>query len=142
MIGIDSKKLCTCCSQVVTSRPLCSAVLTSHRAVASCAAIEHMIIVSISGFISHSRHGVSGTPTSVIINKWINDSRVPEVRSICAMVRNLVRNADDVRHPYVTPMNVPSHCGLPPAAVVTNGFDHNAISGTLTPENLPPQAIS
>lgn len=39
------------------------------------------------------------------------------------MVRNLVTNTDDVRHPYLTPLNAGSHAGLPPAILVTNGFD-------------------
>jgi acetyl esterase/lipase len=39
------------------------------------------------------------------------------------MVRNLVKNTDDVRHPYLTPLNAESHAGLPPAILVTNGFD-------------------
>ena len=39
------------------------------------------------------------------------------------MVRNLVTNADDVRHPYLTPMNAESHFDLPPAILVTNGYD-------------------
>jgi len=39
------------------------------------------------------------------------------------MVRNLVKNTDDVRHPYITPLNADSHAGLPPAILVTNGFD-------------------
>ena len=29
----------------------------------------------------------------------------------------------DVRHPYLTPLNAGSHAGLPPAILVTNGFD-------------------
>ena len=39
------------------------------------------------------------------------------------MVRNLVKNTDDVRHPYITPLNADSHADLPPAILVTNGFD-------------------
>lgn len=46
-----------------------------------------------------------------------------ESNGIFAMVRNLVRNSDDVRHPYITPMNAESHADLPPAILVTNGFD-------------------
>jgi hypothetical protein len=61
---MDSRKLCTCCSQVVTHRPLCSAVLTSHNAVASWAVMAPRIIVSTSGLISHSKAKVSGNPTS------------------------------------------------------------------------------
>ena len=39
------------------------------------------------------------------------------------MVRNLVKNTDDVRHPYLTPLNAGCYVGLPPAILVTNGFD-------------------
>ena len=39
------------------------------------------------------------------------------------MVRNLVSNTDDVRHPYITPLNAKSPAGLPPTILVTNGFD-------------------
>jgi len=42
---------------------------------------------------------------------------------IFEMVRNLVSNTDDVRHSYITPLNADSHAGLPPAVLVTNGFD-------------------
>ena len=37
-----------------------------------------------------------------------------ESNGIFEMVRNLVRNTDDVRHPYITPLNAESHAGLPP----------------------------
>ncbi|MEY8017245.1 alpha/beta hydrolase [Mycobacterium servetii] len=37
--------------------------------------------------------------------------------------RNLLRDGDDARDPCITPMNAPSHTGLPPAILVTNGFD-------------------
>ena len=46
-----------------------------------------------------------------------------ESNGIFAFVRNLVRNGDDVRHPYITPMNAERHDELAPAIVVTNGFD-------------------
>jgi acetyl esterase len=46
-----------------------------------------------------------------------------ESNGIFQMVRNLVKNTDDVRHPYLTPLNAESHAGLPPAILVTNGFD-------------------
>ena len=46
-----------------------------------------------------------------------------ESNGIFEMVRNLVKNTDDVRHPYLTPLNAGSHAGLPPAILVTNGFD-------------------
>jgi acetyl esterase/lipase len=39
------------------------------------------------------------------------------------MVRNLVKNTDDARHPYITPLNADSHSDLPPAILVTNGLD-------------------
>jgi acetyl esterase len=46
-----------------------------------------------------------------------------ESNGIFEMVRNLVKNTDDVRHPYITPMNAESHANLAPAILVTNGFD-------------------
>jgi acetyl esterase len=46
-----------------------------------------------------------------------------ESNGIFEMVRNLVKNTDDVRHPYITHLNADSHAGLPPAILVTNGFD-------------------
>ena len=46
-----------------------------------------------------------------------------ESNGIFEMVRNLVKNTDDVRHPYITPLNTNSHAGLPPAILLTNGFD-------------------
>ena len=46
-----------------------------------------------------------------------------ESNGIFSMVRNLVTNADHVRHPYLTPMNAESHADLPPAILVTNGYD-------------------
>lgn len=46
-----------------------------------------------------------------------------ESNGIFEMVRNLVKNTDDVRHPYITPLNADSHANLPPAILVTNGFD-------------------
>ena len=46
-----------------------------------------------------------------------------ESNGIFEMVRNLVKNTDDVRHPYITPLNADSHADLPPAILVTNGFD-------------------
>ena len=46
-----------------------------------------------------------------------------ESNGIFEMVRNLVKNTDDVRHHYITPLNVDSHTDLPPAILVTNGFD-------------------
>ena len=42
-----------------------------------------------------------------------------ESNGIFEMVRNLVTNTDDVRHPYLTPLNAGSHAGLPPAILVT-----------------------
>jgi acetyl esterase len=39
------------------------------------------------------------------------------------MVRNLVKNTADVRHPYCTPLNANPHTDLRPAVLVTNGFD-------------------
>ena len=46
-----------------------------------------------------------------------------ESNGIFEMVRNLVKNTDDVRHAYITPLNAESHADLPPAILVTNGFD-------------------
>lgn len=46
-----------------------------------------------------------------------------ETNGIYAMVRNYLKNSDDGRHPYITPMNAESHANLPPAILVTNGFD-------------------
>jgi acetyl esterase len=46
-----------------------------------------------------------------------------ETNGIYEMVRNLVKNSDDGRHPYITPLNAESHADLPPAILVTNGFD-------------------
>jgi acetyl esterase/lipase len=46
-----------------------------------------------------------------------------ESNGIFEMVRNLVKNSDDVRHPYITPLNADSHADLPPTILVTNGFD-------------------
>jgi len=46
-----------------------------------------------------------------------------ESNGIFSMVRNLVTNADDVRHPYLTPLNAGSHADLPSAILVTNGYD-------------------
>lgn len=46
-----------------------------------------------------------------------------ESNGIFEMVRNLVTNSDDVRHPYITPLNAHSHTDLPPTILVTNGFD-------------------
>ncbi|HEV7709431.1 MAG TPA: alpha/beta hydrolase [Asanoa sp.] len=46
-----------------------------------------------------------------------------ETNGLYEMVRNYLKNTDDVRHPYVTPMNAASHADLPPAILVTNGFD-------------------
>jgi acetyl esterase len=46
-----------------------------------------------------------------------------ESNGIFEMVRNLVKNTDDVRHPYLTPLNAESHDNLPPTILVTNGFD-------------------
>ena len=46
-----------------------------------------------------------------------------ESNGIFEMVRNLVSNDDDVRHPYITPLNAESHADLAPAILVTNGFD-------------------
>ncbi len=39
------------------------------------------------------------------------------------MVRNYIKNTDDGRHPYITPLNAASHADLPPTILVTNGFD-------------------
>lgn len=46
-----------------------------------------------------------------------------ETNGIYEMVRNLLKNIDDSRDPYITPMNAASHADLPPAILVTNGFD-------------------
>jgi acetyl esterase len=46
-----------------------------------------------------------------------------ETNGIYEMVRNLLKNSDDGRHPYVTPLNAQSHADLPPTILVTNGFD-------------------
>ncbi|WP_405151212.1 alpha/beta hydrolase [Sphaerisporangium sp. NBC_01403] len=46
-----------------------------------------------------------------------------ETNGIYEMVRNLLKNTDDSRDPYITPMNAASHADLPPAILVTNGFD-------------------
>lgn len=34
------------------------------------------------------------------------------------MVRNLVKNSDDGRHPYITPLNAESQADLPPAKLL------------------------
>ncbi len=39
--------------------------------------------------------------------------------------------------PYITPINAPSHADLPPAYVVTNGFDPLRDTGTNTPNSWP-----
>ncbi|MEU4338645.1 alpha/beta hydrolase [Micromonospora lupini] len=46
-----------------------------------------------------------------------------ETNGIYEMVRNYVKNSDDGRHPYITPLNAPTHADLPPTILVTNGFD-------------------
>jgi acetyl esterase/lipase len=46
-----------------------------------------------------------------------------ETNGIYEMVRNLLKNVDDSRDPYITPMNAASHADLPPAILVTNDFD-------------------
>jgi acetyl esterase len=46
-----------------------------------------------------------------------------ETNGIYEMVRNLIKNSDDGRHPYITPLNAESHADLPPAILVTNGYD-------------------
>jgi acetyl esterase len=46
-----------------------------------------------------------------------------ETNGIYEMVRNLLKNSDDGRHPYITPLNAESHANLPPTILVTNGFD-------------------
>ncbi|MGI5523318.1 alpha/beta hydrolase [Micromonospora sp. CA-259024] len=46
-----------------------------------------------------------------------------ETNGIYEMVRNYLKNSDDGRHPYITPLNAPSHADLPPTILVTNGFD-------------------
>jgi acetyl esterase len=46
-----------------------------------------------------------------------------ETNGIYEMVRNLLKNSDDGRHPYITPLNAESHADLPPTILVTNGFD-------------------
>ena len=46
-----------------------------------------------------------------------------ESNGIFEMVRNLVKNTADVRHPYCTPLNANPHTDLRPAILVTNGFD-------------------
>ncbi|WP_426512111.1 alpha/beta hydrolase [Dactylosporangium sp. McL0621] len=46
-----------------------------------------------------------------------------ETNGIYEMVRNLLKNTDDARDPYVTPMYAPSHADLPDTILVTNGFD-------------------
>jgi acetyl esterase len=46
-----------------------------------------------------------------------------ETNGIYEMVRNLLKNSDDGRHPYITPLNAESHADLPPAILVTNGYD-------------------
>jgi acetyl esterase len=46
-----------------------------------------------------------------------------ETNGIYEMVRNYIKNSDDGRHPYITPLNAESHANLPPAILVTNGFD-------------------
>jgi acetyl esterase/lipase len=59
-----------------------------------------------------------------------------ESHGIFEMVRNLVRNTDDVRHPYITPLNAESHADLPPAILVTNGFDPLRDVGHAYAQNL------
>ncbi|MEU4476301.1 alpha/beta hydrolase [Micromonospora sp. NPDC023888] len=46
-----------------------------------------------------------------------------ETNGIYEMVRNYLKNTDDGRDPYITPLNAPSHADLPPTILVTNGFD-------------------
>jgi acetyl esterase/lipase len=46
-----------------------------------------------------------------------------ETNGIYEMVRNLLKNSDDGRHPYITPLNAESHSDLPPTILVTNGYD-------------------
>jgi len=46
-----------------------------------------------------------------------------ETNGIYEMVRNLLKNSDDGRHPYLTPLNAESHADLPPTIHVTNGHD-------------------
>ena len=46
-----------------------------------------------------------------------------ETNGIYEMVRNYIKNSDDGRHPYITPLNAESHANLLPAILVTNGFD-------------------
>src|SRR5260221_7967147 len=46
-----------------------------------------------------------------------------ETNGIYEMVRNYIKNSDDGRRPYITPMNAESHAELPPTILVTNGFD-------------------
>lgn len=46
-----------------------------------------------------------------------------ETNGIYEMVRNYLKNSDDGRHPYITPLNAQSHTNLPPTILVTNGFD-------------------
>jgi acetyl esterase len=46
-----------------------------------------------------------------------------ETNGIYEMVRNYIKNSDDGRHPYITPLNAASHADLPPTILVTNGFD-------------------
>ncbi|MBW0102733.1 alpha/beta hydrolase [Pseudonocardia sp. KRD291] len=46
-----------------------------------------------------------------------------QTNGIFEMVRNLVRDRDDVRDPSITRLNAESLAGLPPTILVTNGFD-------------------
>lgn len=39
------------------------------------------------------------------------------------MVRNCLKNSHDGRHPYIILLHAESHANLPPAILVTNGFD-------------------
>jgi len=42
---------------------------------------------------------------------------------VLLFVWNLLPQGTDYTQPYVTPMNAPSHAGLPPALLMTCGFD-------------------
>ncbi len=46
-----------------------------------------------------------------------------ETNGIYEMVRNYIKNSEDGRQPYITPLNARSHADLPPTILVTNGFD-------------------
>lgn len=64
-----------------------------------------------------------------------------ESNGIFDMVRNLVKNTDDVRRPYITPVSADSHAGLPRSWSPTASI-RCATSVTPTPRSSPPLATT